>query len=58
MNDEGVTAILGLVLMVQPGQEVRIPYDVIDGGLPANSGVQVEQDEENEELVVRIATQK
>lgn len=54
INDEGITAVLGLVLMVQPNQEVRIPEDTIAGGLPSNSGVQVYQDQDTGELVVRI----
>lgn len=54
INDEGVTAILGLVLMTHPDREVRIPIDLIESGLPANSGVQVFQDHATEELVVRV----
>ena len=54
MNAEGVTAILGLVLLEQPDHEVRIPIETVEGGLPADSGVQVYHDEANQELVVRI----
>lgn len=54
MNDEQVTAILGMVLMTQPEQEVRVPYELIEKGLPENSGVQVEQDDASNELVIRI----
>ena len=56
INEEGVTAVLGLVLLTQPGNEVRVPIETIEKGLPANSGVQVFQDQETEELVVRIAS--
>lgn len=55
MNGEGVTAILGLVLLTQGG-EVRVPLEVVEAGLPENSGVQVYQDELTDELVVRIAS--
>lgn len=54
---EQIAAVLGLVLMTQENNEVRIPFDVVSAGLPENSGIQVEQDEEAEELVVRIAEQ-
>lgn len=54
MNDEGVTAILGLVLLTQEGQEVRVPAETLEAGLPANSGVQVFKDELTDELVIRI----
>lgn len=54
INDEGVTAILGLVLLTQPDHEVRVPLETIAAGLPSNSGVQVYQDLETEELVVRV----
>lgn len=54
INEEGITAVLGLVLLTQPDNEVRVPIEVIEGGLPANSGVQVYQDLETDELVVRI----
>lgn len=54
INDEGVTAVLGLVLLTQPNHEVRVPLETIADGLPANSGVQVFQDLDSEELVVRI----
>lgn len=56
INEEGVTAVLGLVLLTQPNYEVRVPEDTIAGGLPSNSGVQVFQDQETGELVVRIAS--
>jgi len=56
INEEGVTAVLGLVLLTQPNHEVRVPEDTIAGGLPSNSGVQVFQDQETGELVVRIAS--
>lgn len=55
VEEGGVTAILGLVLLQQPGYEVRIPVEEIEKGLPEKSGVQVYQDPETEELVVRIA---
>lgn len=51
MNDEGVAAILGLVLL-QNGGDVRIPADTVANGLPSNSRVQVSWDED--ELVVGI----
>lgn len=55
MNDEGVTAILGLVLLQQPNAEVRVPMSEIQKGLPENSGVQVFQDEATDEVVIRVA---
>ena len=56
INEEGVTAILGLVLATQPNSEVRVPLATIEKGLPSNSGVQVFQDLKTDELVVRIAS--
>lgn len=54
MNEEGVTAVLGLVLLTQPDHEVRVPIEIIENGLPADSGVQVYQDQETDELVIKI----
>lgn len=54
MNDEGVVALLGLVLTTFEGNEVRIPNEQVAAGLPENSGVQVFTDEISEELVIRI----
>lgn len=54
MNDEGVVALLGLALMTIEGNEVRVPANVLEAGLPANSGVQVFRDEMADELVIRI----
>ena len=54
MNDEGVVALLGLVLMTIEGREVRVSADVLEAGLPANSGVQVFKDEMTDELVIKI----
>lgn len=44
MNDEGIAAILGLVLMTQPDQTVEIPYETVEAGLPENSRVRVVKD--------------
>ena len=52
---EQIAAVLGLVLMTQPNNEVRVPYDLVAKGLPEDSGVQVVQDEERNELIIRIA---
>lgn len=54
MNDEGVIALLGLVLMTIEGHEVRVPAEVLERGLPDNSGVQVFKDEMTEELIIKI----
>lgn len=56
MNDEGVVALLGLVLLtVAPENlEVRVPATVLETGLPENSGVQVFKDELTDELVIKI----
>lgn len=54
MNDEGVVALLGLVLMTIEGNEVRIKPTTLEKGLPENSGVQVYKDELTEELVIKI----
>jgi hypothetical protein len=54
VNEEGVTAVLGLVLLTQPDHEVRVPIEIIENGLPADSGVQVYQDQETDELVIKI----
>lgn len=54
VNDEGVTALLGLVLLTQEDFEVRISDEQLEAGLPANSGVQVYRDENTNELVIRI----
>lgn len=51
MNDEGVAAVLGLVLL-QHGGEVRVPADAVAEGLPSNSRVRVRWDDE--ELVVSV----
>lgn len=55
---EQIAAVLGLVLLTHPNHEVRIPYELVAEGLPENSGVQIEQDVERDELVVRIAKQE
>lgn len=55
MNDEGVVAILGLVLMTQPDQTVRVPRELIENGLPADSSVRVYEDIAADELVISIA---
>lgn len=52
MNDEGIAAILGLVLMTQPNQEVEIPVETIEAGLPENSRVRVVRD--NLKNVIRV----
>lgn len=52
--EEGITAILGVVLLTQGG-EVRVPRETLEDGLPENSRVQVFFDESADELVVRIA---
>lgn len=54
MNDEGVVALLGLALMTVEGQEIRVPAEILERGLPENSGVQVFKDEIADELVIRI----
>lgn len=54
MHDEGVVALLGLVLLQQENNEVRIHDEDVERGLPTNSGVQVYHDEATEELVIRI----
>lgn len=54
MNDEGVAAVLGLVV-VDAGGEIRIPYEAVEKGLPAESAVRVYRDEQSNELVVKIA---
>jgi hypothetical protein len=55
IEEGGVTAILGLVLLQLEDFEIRIPVEEIEKGLPSNSGVQVYQDPDTEDLVVRIA---
>lgn len=55
MNDQGVVALLGLVLLQIEGYEVRVPADEVETALPENSGVQVFMDDEAKELVIRIA---
>lgn len=54
MNDEGVVALLGLVLMTIEDNEVRVPATLLESGLPANSGVQVYKDEMTDDLVIKI----
>lgn len=54
MNDEGVVALLGLALMTIEGREIRVPAEILERGLPADSGVQVFRDEMADELVIRI----
>lgn len=54
MNDEGVVALLGLALLTIEGQEIRVPAEVLEKGLPDNSGVQVYRDELTDELVIKI----
>lgn len=54
MNDEGVVALLGLVLLTIEGNEVRISAETLEKGLPSNSGVQVFRDEMADELVIKI----
>ena len=54
INDEGVIALLGLALMTIEGREIRVPAEVLENGLPDNSGVQVFKDEMTEELIIKI----
>jgi hypothetical protein len=54
VNDEGVVALLGLALLTIEGQEIRVPAEVLEKGLPDNSGVQVYRDELTDELVIKI----
>lgn len=56
IQEGGITALLGLVLLQLPDQGIRIPVEELEKGLPENSGVQVYQDPETEELVIRIAS--
>lgn len=56
IQDEGITALLGLVLLQQDDWEVRISDEKVMHGLPENSGVQVYHDDASEELVIRIAS--
>lgn len=53
MEQEGVTAILGLVLL-HVGGEVRIPMEEVEKGLPSGHGVRVESNEQTKELVISI----
>lgn len=53
-NVEEVAAILGLVLMTYEGYEVRIPRELVEQGLPPNSGIRIQVDEQADELVVSI----
>lgn len=57
MEDEGIVAILGLVLL-QAGGEVRIPMELIENGLPENSLVRVWQDVATDELIVSVVEQE
>ncbi len=41
VNEEGVAAVLGLVLLTFENSEVRIPKARVEAGLPENSGIQV-----------------
>lgn len=54
-NEESVAAILGLVLLQQENHTVRVPSELLESGLPDDSGVQVYFEEESDSLVVRIA---
>lgn len=54
MNEEGVVAVLGLVLMTQPDQRIEIPRELIENGLPDNSGVQLREDPIKDVLIVSI----
>lgn len=56
-GDEGVAAVLGLVILHQGG-EVRIPGSLIEEGLPPNSGVRVQYDPKTDELVIDVAEAK
>lgn len=52
-NTEQLAAILGL-LVIQNGGDFAIPVEVVKAGLPENSAVRVEFDEEKAVLVVGI----
>lgn len=52
MNDEQITAILGLALLTQPNHTIEVPMELVANGLPENSGVRVIRD--NERDVIRI----
>ena len=56
-GDEGVAAVLGLVILHQGG-EVRIPGSLIEEGLPPNSGVRVQYDAQKDELVIDVTEAK
>lgn len=50
---EQIAAYLGL-LVTNAGGEIRVPYSVVEEGLPNDHGVRIINDEENEELVFVI----
>lgn len=58
MQEEGVVALLGLVLMTTEDREIRVPAEVLEAGLPPNSSVEVFKDELTDELIVRIGARR
>lgn len=52
LNDEGLAAILGLV--IKTVGEVTITRESVEEGLPENSGVRVEFDALTDSLAVKI----
>lgn len=50
---EELAAIIGL-LAIHNGGDIRVPMDVLRNGLPEGSGIRVEFDQENDEMVVGI----
>lgn len=53
MDEQGVTALLGLILLQNDG-EIRIPMEALEKGLPSGHGVRVISDEATDELVLSI----
>lgn len=53
MEDEQVTAILGLVLL-HFGGEARIPFETVERGLPSGHGVRIIPDHATDELIIKI----
>lgn len=57
INDEGVVALIGLILLTLPSEEVRIPDEFVARGLPDGGAVRVYHDDFTDELVISIHRQ-
>ncbi len=57
INDEGIVALIGLILLTLPNEQVRISDEIVTRGLPDGGAVRVYHDDFTDELVISIQRQ-